>query len=334
MELVITSVPLDEALKRQGKDWRNMSRNEMRSLVCAQCHVEYYFQDPEYSKGGQKVKGVNRKPVFPWDLGMEPATMYEYYNAHGAVTMAGFEGKVADWIHPVSKTPMIKLQHPEYEAWSNSPHGAAGVSCADCHMAYTRVEGKKISSHQVTTPLKTPGMIDAACRQCHADKSPEYLRARVEYTQDKTFENLLKAQDMSVKAHEAVRQALEWTGAKHANYDKLIIDAKEMVRKGQFYWDWVSAENSVGFHNPPLLLDTLFKSVEFSQEAVNAAMQATNYGIAPMLEGDVKKIVTPILEWNREMHMDPAIKKQHAWTTYLPDIPKAERMWKGQDKIR
>jgi nitrite reductase (cytochrome c-552) len=248
--------------------------------------------------------------------------------------MPGFEGKYADWIHPVSKTPMIKVQHPEYEAWSSSTHGAAGVSCADCHMPYMRLDGKKISSHHVTSPLKSPEMIDSACRKCHSDKSAEYLRARVEYTQDKTFENLLKAQAMSVRAHEAVRQALEWTGSKHADYDKLIVNAKEMVSKGQFYWDWVSAENSVGFHNPALLLDTVFKSLEYSQSAVNYAMQAVNYGTAPRLEGDIRKIVEPLLEWNREMHMDPAIKKQHAWTTYLPDIPKTERMWRGQDKIR
>ena len=334
MELVINSVALDEALKRQGKDWRVMSRNEMRSLVCAQCHVEYYFQEAEYSKGGQKVKGVNRKPMFPWDLGTDPAQVYEYYNEHGAVTMPGFEGKYADWMHPVSRTPMIKVQHPEYEVWSSGPHGAAGVSCADCHMPYTRVDGKKISSHHVTSPLKTPEMIDLACRKCHSDKSAEYLRSRVEYTQDKTFENLLKAQAMSVRAHEAVRQALEWTGPKHADYDQLIIRAKEMVRKGQFFWDWVSAENSVGFHNPPLLLDTVFKALEYSQQAVNYAILATDYGIAPTLEGDIKKIVQPLLEWNREMHMDPEIKRQHTWTTYLPDIPKSDRMWRGQDKIR
>jgi len=336
MELVITSVPLDEALKRQGKDWRTMSRNDMRSLVCAQCHVEYYFQEAEYSKGGQLVKGVNRKVVFPWDLGMDPAAIYAYYNEQGGAntrTMPGFEGKFADYIHPVSKTPSIKMQHPEYEAWSSGPHGSAGVSCADCHMPYVRMDGKKVSSHHVTTPLKTPEMIKGTCGKCHTDKSPEYLRGRVEYTQDKTFENLLQAQAMSVKAHEAVRQALEWTGSKHADYGKLVINAKEMIRKGQLFWDYVSAENSVGFHNPPLLLDTVFKSMEYSQAAVNYAMQATDYGIAPTLEGDIKKLVTPILEWNREMHMN-GDKTKHAWTNYLPDIPKSERMWRGQDKIR
>ena len=339
MELVIISTSLDEALKRQGKDWRNATRNEMRSLVCAQCHVEYYFEGPEYMKDGQKVKGVNRKPVFPWDKGMNPADMFEYYKEYGWMTgpaMTGFEGWYADWIHPVSQVPSIKMQHPEFEAWASGPHGAAGVSCADCHMPYVRMDGKrKISSHHVTSPLKTPDGIRTTCGQCHTDKTPEFLRARVEYTQDKTYENLLKAQAMNVKAHESLRLAREWGGSKHPDYDKLIINAKELTRKGQLFWDFVSAENSVGFHNPALLLDTLFKSFEYSEQAVNYAVQATNYGIAPRLEGDIKEIVPPILEWNRAMHMDPAIKNStHTWTSYLPEIPRTERMWQGQERIR
>ena len=336
MELVITHPALDEALKRQGKDWRNATRNEMRSLVCAQCHVEYYFQGAEYMKDGQMIQGVNRKVVFPWDLGMNPADMYEYYNEHGWVTMPGFEGKYADWIHPVSQVPSIKVQHPEFEVWSSGPHGAAGVSCADCHMPYIRMDGKrKISSHHVTSPLKTPGMIDTACGQCHTSQSAEFLRERVEYTQNKTFENLLKAQEMSVRAHEALRLAREWAGSRHPDYNQLIINAKELTRRGQFYWDYVSAENSVGFHNPPLILDTLFKSLEFSAQAVNYAVQATNYGIAPKLEGDIKDIVEPLLEWNRAMHMDEEIKKtHHTWTSYLPKIERADRMWQGQERIR
>jgi nitrite reductase (cytochrome c-552) len=197
------------------------------------------------------------------------------------------------------------------------------------------MDGKrKISSHHVTSPLKTPEMIDTACRQCHTDKSAEYLRARVEYTQDRTYENLLKAQEMSVRAHEAVRLASEWLGSRHPDYAALMINAREMTRKGQFYWDYVSAENSVGFHNPALLMDTLFKSYEFSQKAVGYAIQATNYGIAARLEGDIREIVTPILEWNREMHMDPEIKEQHTWTSYLPQIERAERMGVDQERIR
>jgi nitrite reductase (cytochrome c-552) len=327
MELVITSFPLDEALKRQGKDWRTMSRNEMRSLVCAQCHVEYYFQEAKY--------GANKKPVFPWDEGMNPDQIYSYYKSHGVAEDKGFEGQFFDYRHPVSKTLIIKAQHPEYETWHDGPHGAAGVACADCHMPYIRMDGKKkVSNHQWTSPLKTAESINSACRQCHTDKSADYLRDRVVYTQKKTFENLLSAQAMSVKAHEAVRLADEWSGAKNGDFERLMIQAREMVRKGQFYWDFLSAENSVGFHNPAKALDTAQKSLEASQAAVNYAMQATNYGIGPSLEGDITEIVPPILEWSREKQMDKANLEAHVWTKYLTPLPKADLMWKLQDKIR
>ena len=91
----------------------------------------------------------------------------------------------------------------------------------------------------------------------HADKTPEYLRGRVEYTQKKTYEQLLKAQEISVKAHEAVRLANAYEGKRAPDYEALMTEAREMVRKGQLFWDYVSAENSVGFHNPAKTLDTL-----------------------------------------------------------------------------
>lgn len=320
MELRITSVPLDEALKRQGKDWREASRNEMRSLVCAQCHVEYYFQDAKF--------GPRAKPVFPWDLGMDPENVYEYYDDHGSTTRAGFEDHFIDWTHAASDAPMIKIQHPEYENWYDGPHGAAGVSCADCHMPYRRLDGKKkISSHLWTSPLKTVDGIKRACGQCHTDKTPEYLKERVIYTQQKTWNQLLAAQDLSVKAHEAARLAREYTGDKHPEYDRLMIQARERIRKGQMFWDWVSAENSVGFHNPAKSLETLARSQQYSQEAVNLAMQATNYAIASHLEGDIKQIVLPIKEHSRKLQQSQAHLDSHKWLGYLPLFPEAELVW-------
>ncbi len=326
MTLAIVSIPLAEALERSGEDWRKAGRNDMRSLVCAQCHVEYYFMEAKF--------GPAKKPVFPWDMGKDPEQIYEYYKTHGIVEAKGFEGQFADWVHPVSKIPMLKVQHPEFETWYNGTHGAAGVACADCHMPYTRMDGKnKISNHQWTSPLKTPDGIDRACRQCHTDKTAEELKARVVYTQKKTYEQLLIAQDLSVKAHEAVRLANEWTGEKNPDYENLLIEAKENVRKGQFFWDYVSAENSVGFHNPAKSLETLAYSQQYSQKGIDAAMQATNYGIGKSLEGDIHKIVPPIQEWTREMQMVQANLDSHPWTKYLPLLPKTERYWDGQEKV-
>jgi nitrite reductase (cytochrome c-552) len=44
MNLHISRPALIEAFQRQGKDITKATPQEMRSLVCAQCHVEYFFK--------------------------------------------------------------------------------------------------------------------------------------------------------------------------------------------------------------------------------------------------------------------------------------------------
>ena len=319
MSLKLYSVPLKDWLKRSGQDESKLTRNEMRSLVCAQCHVEYHFTHPS--------QGPAAKPVFPWDNGFDAEAMYQYYKTHGADN-----GPFADWVHPVSKVPSIKIQHPEYETWIDSPHGAAGVSCADCHMPFQKnEEKKKMSSHWWTSPLKDPEM--RACRQCHSDKSAAYLKERVLYTQKKTYDQLLIAQAYNVRAHEAIRQADAYAGTKADNFAELMAEAREMTRKGQLFWDYVSAENSVGFHNPAKLLDTLASSQQFSQRAVELACQATNFGISEVMAQDIKTLVPPILKHSRKLQQDPEHLQSHPWLKMLPVFPPAEKIWDGQKKV-
>jgi nitrite reductase (cytochrome c-552) len=326
MSLRLYSVPLQDAMKKLGLDWDKATRSQKRALVCGQCHVEYYFQDAKF--------GAKAKPIFPWTKGFDPENMYEYYKDHGSTEAPGFEGWFADWTHAVSKTPMLKAQHPEYEMWVNGPHGAAGVSCADCHMAYVRMDGKKkISSHTWASPLKTPDGVARSCGQCHQDKTPEYLKQRVLFTQKKVFDQLLAAQDVSVKAHEAIRLANEFIGDKDPDYANLVIQAKERCRKAQFFWDLVSAENSVGFHNPAKALDTLASSQRYSQEAVDLATRATKYATAPQLAGDIRKIVPPIMEHSRKLQQSKEHLASHKWLTYLPQLPQAEMIWNLNQRL-
>jgi nitrite reductase (cytochrome c-552) len=321
MKLTITSVPLAEALARQGKDWREASKQEMRSLVCAQCHVEYYFETKDH--------GVAAKPHFPWDKGMNPEEIYQFF-AQGQPNPDGFKGEFVDWTHAVSKTPMIKVQHPEFEMWYDGVHGAAGVACADCHMPRVKSGNVTISSHHWTSPLKSTDSIKASCLGCHSDKTPDWMRNRVEYHQRLVWNQLLIAQEKSVRGHEAVRQAMEFKGVN----EKLLAEAREMVRKGQFFWDFVSAENSVGFHNPSKALTTLASSQQYSDRAVQLAIQATDYAIAAKLEGPVEKLVAPIMEHSRKLQQSQAHLDSHPWLGYLPKLPEAELMWDGNRRIR
>ena len=106
-----------------------------------------------------------------------------------------------------------------------------------------------------------------------------------------------------------------------------------MVRKGQLFWDYVSAENSVGFHNPAKSLDTLMTSMECSQKAVDLAIKATEFGIAEPLSKDIKELVPPILEMSRKLQQDPEFLKKNPWTRLLPVLPKAEQVWDLQTRV-
>jgi nitrite reductase (cytochrome c-552) len=110
---------------------RDASRQEMRSYVCGQCHVEYYFQ------------GDEKRLVFPWANGLQVENMYDLYQ----------EAEFRDWTHAETGAGVLKAQHPEFEMWSQGIHARAGVACADCHMPYVRVGAKKVSDHHVRSPL-------------------------------------------------------------------------------------------------------------------------------------------------------------------------------------
>lgn len=247
MGLRITRPALDEALKERGKDWRQASRQEMRSLVCAQCHVEYYFtKDP-------------KKVTFPWDNGFTADDMEKYYGP--------YEKPIhVDWTHPQSGTKLLKAQHPDYEYSQGGVHNAAGVSCSDCHMPYMREGNVKVTSHWWVSPNRT---INQSCTQCHRE-SEEWLKNRIVYYQDKNFEALRRAGELNVQAIKEIEAASKTEGVDQ----KLLEQARSLHRSAQWRWDYMSAENSMGFHNPQEGMRTLSKSIDLAHQAIDAARRA------------------------------------------------------------
>jgi nitrite reductase (cytochrome c-552) len=244
MELRITRPALREAMARRGVDVDKATRQEMRSYVCAQCHVEYYFQP-----------GTVRL-VFPWDKGFTPDEVYQYYE----------EIKFKDHEHPATGTPLLKAQHPEFDMFQGSTHQSAGAACADCHMPYTKEGNAKISSHWWTSPLKT---LQESCGACHRQDAG-YLRSRVLDIQRKTADLQKRAARALVEAIAAIEGA-----AKTSRTDaKLLEEARQLHRRGQWYWDWVDAENSMGFHNPPLAMNTSGRAIDLAHRAGEAAVRA------------------------------------------------------------
>lgn len=246
MRLIVTNPALDEALKAQGKDWHTFSRQEMRTVVCANCHVEYYF------------KGDGKYLTFPWEKGTNIDQIIAYYEE------SGFK----DWEYPDTKTAMLKAQHPEYEFFTaGSTHYNAGVACADCHMPYTRDGAAKYSSHDVHSPLLNA---EAACGQCHTDT--EYVVDRVNEIQEQVATTKQNTEDAVIDAINAIKLA-----ATNPKADaKLLDQARNLHRKAQFMWDFVSAENSTGFHNPEYALKILAESTNLARQAQMLAAQSVN----------------------------------------------------------
>ncbi len=246
MRLIVTNPALENALKAQGIDWHTYTRQQMRSLVCGNCHVEYYFV------GDDKVL------TFPWAKGTRIENILDYYTENG----------FKDWEYPDTKTPMLKAQHPEYEMYTaESTHFKAGVACADCHMPYVRDGASKYSSHDVHSPLLNP---QQACGQCHTDV--DYVVGRVNEIQKQVFDTKRSTEDALIDAINALK-----TASANATADaKLLDEARQLHRKAQFMWDFVSAENSMGFHNPEYILKILADATNLARQAQMKASQSVN----------------------------------------------------------
>ena len=210
------------------------TRQEMRTYVCAQCHVEYYF------------KGTAKTLVYPWNNGVQADKIADYYD----------QVKQTDWVHKETGAKSLKAQHPEFEMWSQGIHARSGVACADCHMPYTRVGALKISDHHVQSPLLD---INRACQTCHRWPEEE-LKARVETIQTQTVQMRDQAMDALVALIADINTATA-AGVPTQQLD----EARACQRKAQFLVDFVAAENSTGFHAPQEAARILMLSIDQSR---------------------------------------------------------------------
>jgi nitrite reductase (cytochrome c-552) len=240
MNLRITRPALIEAFERQGKKISDFTHNEMRSLVCAQCHVEYYF-DKKKHEGAQYL-------TFPWDKGFSADQMEKYYD----------EIEFSDWTHSLSRAPMIKAQHPDYELFMTGIHAKRGVSCADCHMPYKTEGGVKFTDHHIQSPLNNT---NNSCQVCHREKTENLMRDI--YDRQDSIEELRRMAEKSIaSAHLEAKIAWE-KGATESQ----MKEALTLIRHAQWRWDWVAAANGLGFHAPVEALRVLGTALHKSEEA-------------------------------------------------------------------
>ena len=236
MKLKPARPALYEAFERRGEDVSKQSHQHMRSLVCAQCHTEYYF------------KGDGKYLTFPHDKGFTVEDIEAYYD----------EMNYSDYTHKISRAPILKAQHPDYELWRMGIHGQRGVSCADCHMPYVSEGGVKYSDHQITSPL---AKIDKTCQTCHREDA-ETLRQNVYERQRMANDVRNRVEKELAKAHIEAKYAWD-SGATEAE----MKDALQAIRKSQWRWDFAVASHGASFHAPQEVTRILGQSLGYAQEA-------------------------------------------------------------------
>lgn len=251
-EAPLPHLPSIERWRRDGRkgqyDPNTMAtRQEMRSFICSQCHVEYYF------------KGDEKTVTYPWQNGLKMEEAEAYYDEVGH----------KDWAHKISNAPVLKAQHPEFELWSQGIHARSGVACADCHMPYQREGAIKVSDHHVRSPMLN---ISNACQTCHNYPEGE-IQSRVETIQARTQALLDRGEEAVVALIKDLQKAQE-SGITAEE----LKAAMDLQRKAQWRLDYISAENSMGFHAP--------------QEAARILGEAIDYARQGQLE--VSKIMQPV----------------------------------------
>ena len=224
------------ALESVGWTFENLDKQGKRVAICANCHVEYYFKD-------------KKDVTFPWKNGVDVSSIEKYYD----------DIEFADWTHALSKAPMLKAQHPDFEIWSQGVHGKNGVTCIDCHMPKVKdKDGKVYTDHKIGNPFD---QFENTCKTCH-EQSKETLQKRVAEHKKQVKDAMIKLEDQIVKAHFEAKAA--WEAGATPDEMKDILKA---IRHAQWRWDYTSASHGGYMHAPDATLHVIATGIDRAADA-------------------------------------------------------------------
>jgi len=126
-------------------------------------------------------------------------------------------------------------------------------------MPYTSEGGIKYTDHQIRSPLYN---MANSCQVCHKWTENEIV-SRVNSMQDKNKELLNMAEDALVLGHLAIGDAMK----RGATESELHIPREDM-RYAQMYWDYVAANNGMGFHAPQECARVLAIATNLAQKSL------------------------------------------------------------------
>jgi formate-dependent nitrite reductase cytochrome c552 subunit len=243
--------------QRDGKPFRaiGLLNKPDSNLLCAQCHVEYNCNPGFDPKTGAPIPMDDRRAnYFPW------VNVFDLQNRYAEI---GFK----DFKHGVTGAALTKLQHPETETFWASKHERAGVECKDCHMP--KVKDKKGKSFTFHGQRSSRYMLKDTCIRCHkywtheeaeyqVDAIQNYIRGKMrkaEYWLGQLIDTYVRAKDLGVG-------------------EETLKEVRPFHDRAHILWEWWTAENSDGFHNPQLARESLTQSINASQEGIKLLEKA------------------------------------------------------------
>jgi len=230
-------------------------------LICGQCHVEYNC-NPGYDPKNPDLSTYSvtmadpRTNHFPYT---DVLGLYDHYR-----------NKISflDWKHTLTGGLLWKAQHPETETHYNSKHAKANVQCGDCHTPKVKDKktGKVYTSHFAVTPRV---QLKETCLKCHKYWTEEQARYSIDSIKAYTKGRMRKAEFWLCALVDAIVEAKK-SGADVES----ITKAQDQHLRAHVLWEYWTAENSDGFHNPELARESLTRSVDESQKGIAILQQA------------------------------------------------------------
>lgn len=218
------------------------------NLMCAQCHVEYNCNPVININTGETIGMADRRTnEFQW------RNVFDY---DAWVEKQGYR----DFRNEVTGALVSKIQHPEVEVFWGSKHERAGVECKDCHMPKIKKGGKEFTWHGQKSAKY---MKKDTCLKCHpnwTEKEAEYV---IEGVQNYIRGKMRKA-EFWLAEFVKTYQLAKAVGVS----EDVLKESRKFHTKAHTKWEWWTAENSDGFHNPEQAKASLFDSIQTSVDGV------------------------------------------------------------------
>lgn len=244
--------------QREGKDFRaiGLLNKPDSNLMCAQCHVEYNCNPGFDTKTGEySVKmGDRRTNHFFWQ------NVFDY---KAAADKIGFR----DFKHATTGALLSKLQHPETETNWGSKHERAGLECKHCHMP--KIQSPDGQAYTFHGQRSARYMKKDTCVACHKGWSDEEAEYQIDAIQNYIRGKITKAEFWLAQLIDT------YAVAKRSGVsEELLAEARGAHDQAHTYWEWWTAENSDGFHNPDAARESLTRSIDLAQGTIKKLKEA------------------------------------------------------------